>query len=69
MQGQESEVVVLVLGSAPANVRARDWAAEKPNLLNVPVSRAKRRLYVIGNREKWRNLRFFDVLATTLPIR
>lgn len=67
VQGQEADVVVLVLGSAANNERARRWAAETPNLLNVAVSRAKRRLYVIGDRKRWRDQRFFDVLAAALP--
>lgn len=66
VQGRESEVIVLVLGSAPGNVRGRRWAAAKPNLLNVAASRAKRRLYVIGNRNNWKNLRYFSVLAASL---
>lgn len=69
VQGQESNVVVLILGSAPRNDRARAWAAETPNLLNVAVSRAKRRLYVIGNRTLWQQQRYFDTLATRLPVR
>jgi hypothetical protein len=68
VQGQESDVIVLVLGSAPERPRARAWAAEKPNLLNVAASRAKRRLYVIGNRDNWKDLRYFNVLAKTLPV-
>ncbi|WIX82013.1 AAA domain-containing protein [Amycolatopsis carbonis] len=67
VQGQESDVVILVLGTPTSKVRARQWAAEKPNLLNVAVSRAKRRLYVIGNRDNWKDLRHFDVLAASLP--
>jgi superfamily I DNA and/or RNA helicase len=69
VQGQEADVVVLVLGTGPDNAGARRWAAEKPNLLNVAVSRAKRRLYVIGNRANWQNLRYFHVLAHALPER
>jgi hypothetical protein len=68
VQGQESDVVVLVLGSAPHKPGARAWAASKPNLLNVAASRAKRRLYVIGNRERWEHLRYFSRLAATLPV-
>jgi hypothetical protein len=34
----------------------------------VAVSRARRRLYVIGNRELWKPLPFFGVLAASLPI-
>ena len=68
MQGREADVVVLVLGGQPDRPRARSWAAERPNLLNVAVSRAGRRLYVIGNRELWKRLPFFGVLADSLPV-
>lgn len=67
VQGKESDVIVLVLGSAPKSSGARQWAAERPNLLNVAVSRAKRRFYVVGNRQLWKDLRFFDRLAASLP--
>jgi hypothetical protein len=69
VQGQEADVVVLVLGTGEENGRARSWAAEKPNLLNVAASRAKRRLYVIGNRERWQDLPYFQVLAHAMPVR
>ncbi|HXP99014.1 MAG TPA: hypothetical protein VN845_02995 [Solirubrobacteraceae bacterium] len=41
-------------------------ASSKPNLLNVAVSRARRRLYAIGDREAWSRLEHFDVLAARL---
>jgi hypothetical protein len=66
-QGKQADIVVLVLGSAPDRPGARRWAASKPNLLNVAVSRAKRRLYVIGNRQAWSTQRYFDTLAVNLP--
>ncbi len=66
-QGKQAEVVILVLGSDPQRHGARRWAASKPNLLNVAVSRAKRRLYVIGDRQMWAPQRHFDVLAHRLP--
>jgi hypothetical protein len=66
-QGKEADIVILVLGSDPSSDGARDWAASKPNLLNVAISRARRRVYVIGNREAWKRLRYFDVLADRLP--
>jgi hypothetical protein len=69
VQGQEADVVVLVLGTGRGNDGARRWAAEKPNLLNVAVSRAKRRLYVIGDRSNWQGLRYFHELAEVLPDR
>jgi superfamily I DNA and/or RNA helicase len=66
-QGKQASVVVLVLGSAPDRPRARRWAASKPNLLNVAVSRAKHRLYVIGDHQAWSTLPYFKVLAAKLP--
>ncbi|MFD9568705.1 AAA domain-containing protein [Streptomyces sp. NPDC059982] len=64
-QGKEADVVVLVLGGGRPG--AREWAARTPHLLNVAASRAKRRLYVIGERSLWAPLPHFDVLASALP--
>ncbi|MCX5077739.1 AAA domain-containing protein [Streptomyces sp. NBC_00424] len=61
-QGKEADVVVLVLGGGRPG--AREWAARTPHLLNVAASRAKRRLYVIGERSLWAPLPHFDVLAS-----
>jgi hypothetical protein len=67
MQGKEADVVILVLGGDPARPGARRFATEEPNLLNVAVSRARRRLYVIGNRGFWGGQPYFDVLAARIP--
>ena len=66
MQGKEADVVILVLGGNPAQPAARAFATRTPNLLNVAVSRARRRLYVIGNRAAWAQEPYFDVLARNL---
>ena len=50
-QGKEAEAVVLLLGGRTQGAIA--WAAETPNVLNVAVTRARRRLYVIGDRNAW----------------
>ncbi|MBM7776021.1 hypothetical protein JOD54_006225 [Actinokineospora baliensis] len=66
-QGRQADIVILVLGTAPQQTGARAWASKKPNLLNVAASRAKHRLYVIGNRDLWSRNRNFDLLARRLP--
>jgi len=69
-QGKEADTVVIVLGAASENsAGARLWAGRPPNLLNVAVTRAKRRLYVIGNRDAWRGAGAFTHLAQNLPLR
>ena len=66
MQGKEADLVILVLGGDPGRPRTRKWAAERPNLLNVAVSRARRRLYVIGNRRLWERAYYSRILADHL---
>ncbi|MBW8877341.1 MAG: DNA2/NAM7 family helicase [Acidobacteria bacterium] len=68
VQGREAETVIFILGAPAADQRgARAWAGSKPNLLNVAVSRAKERLYVVGNRELWRTAGLFSELDARLP--
>ncbi|MFD8103801.1 DEAD/DEAH box helicase [Nocardia fluminea] len=63
MHGNSAEVVVLILGTSPAAGGSRRWAATNPNVLNTAVSRARRRVYVIGNYRLWSSQRYFDELA------
>ena len=68
-QGKEAEVVVLVLGAPNVNsFGARNWAGETVNILNVAVTRAKRHIYVIGNRDLWKQAGVFTHLAQNLPV-
>ena len=64
VQGREAEGVILVLGApaAPQN-RARAWAAESPNILNVAVSRAKESLYVVGSYAAWSGIGYARPLS------
>lgn len=68
-QGKEADVVLFVLGGNPAKPGAHRWAASQPNLFNVAVSRAKQRLYVVGNHGNWAKLPYFATLARELPVR
>ncbi|MBV7542127.1 DEAD/DEAH box helicase [Acidovorax sp. sic0104] len=61
-QGKEADIVVVVLGGDPRLPGAKAWAAAKPNLLNVAVSRMKKRLYVVGNRQEWAKHKHFSTL-------
>jgi hypothetical protein len=66
-QGREAEVVILVLGApSAAQAGARNWAGGRPNLLNVAVTRAKEVLYVVGNRQLWREAGVFRELDAQL---
>ncbi|MDN6124109.1 MAG: AAA domain-containing protein, partial [Brevibacterium sp.] len=68
-QGRQADVVILVLGGAKDRPGAKAWASHNPNLLNVAVSRAKRRLYVIGDHGLWKGMSHFDRAARDLPRR
>jgi superfamily I DNA and/or RNA helicase len=69
-QGKEAEAVVAILGAPiAAQQGARRWACATPNILNVMVSRARRRLYVVGSRAAWGSVGKCQVLAAALPVR
>jgi superfamily I DNA/RNA helicase len=67
-QGKESDVVILLLGGdlkTPGAISG--FAAAEPNLLNVALTRAKRRIYVVGQRDQWAKHAFYRLLARELP--
>lgn len=68
MQGKEAPVVIMVLGGNTQGSGARNWAVSEPNLLNVAATRAKRRLYVIGDRNDWQNRALFCDVMDLLPL-
>lgn len=69
-QGKEAAIVFLVLGTAPGKkgAGARAWATGAPNLLNVAITRAKCRLYVIGDTQQWGGLDYVSELYAALPV-
>jgi hypothetical protein len=53
-QGKEAEAVIFLLGATdPEKSGARQWATASVNILNVAVSRAKQRFYIVGNKRLW----------------
>ncbi|MBJ2126343.1 ATP-binding protein [Flavobacterium sp. IB48] len=65
-QGKEADIVFLILGSDPKSLGARNWASQKPNMLNVALTRAKKRFYVIGNKKLWSSCNYFSTMAKIL---
>jgi len=64
-QGREADVVFIVLGGRTKGSKA--WAAQKANILNVALTRAKKKVYIIGDYDKWKNLNYFNIAITILP--
>jgi hypothetical protein len=53
-QGKEADYVVFLLGGDPRKPGViSGFAGRSPNLINVAVTRAKKRLYVLGDRRYW----------------
>lgn len=69
MQGKEAPVVIMVLGGNSSSPGARNWVVSTPNLLNVAATRAKRRFYVIGDRNDWPGRALFCDVMDLLPAR
>jgi adenylate kinase family enzyme len=66
-QGKEASVVVLLLGGDPARPGAiTNYAARAPNILNVALTRAKTRIYVVGDHRQWSNAPYFRTLTKVL---
>lgn len=61
-QGKQANSVILCLGCDAKSKTAAQWAASKPNLLNVALTRAKYRFTVVGDRALWIKLPYFKEL-------
>ncbi|GKX59604.1 DEAD/DEAH box helicase [Leminorella grimontii] len=68
-QGKEEKNVIIVLGLSDETRGAAKWASSKPNLLNVAVTRAQKRVYIIGSKEIWSGCEYFNVANEKLETR
>lgn len=66
-QGKEEENVIFVLGLSEDAPGAAGWASSKPNLLNVALTRAKKRVYVVGSVGIWGSKKYFSEAKNELP--
>lgn len=61
-QGKQAETVIMCLGCDQKSMNAARWAAEKPNILNVALTRAKYRFIAVGDRDLWIKLPYYKEL-------
>lgn len=65
-QGKEADIVIMILGNASKG--AINWACSTPNIVNVAVTRGKRRLYVVGCHKSWAHIGIMNVVSDLLPV-
>lgn len=63
-QGKQAEGVILCLGLDSTKEGAAQWAASKPNLLNVVLTRAKLRFVAVGDGQIWLGKPYFRELES-----
>lgn len=63
-QGKQTEGVILCLGLDSTKEGAAQWAASKPNLLNVALTRAKLRFVAVGDGQIWLGKPYFRELES-----
>ena len=61
-QGKQAEGVILCLGLDNKTKGASNWASQKPNLLNVALTRAKYKFIAVGDSSIWLNKPYFKEL-------
>lgn len=63
-QGKQAEGVILCLGLDSTKEGAAQWAASKPNLLNVALTLAKLRFVAVGDGQIWLGKPYFRELES-----
>jgi len=65
-QGKESKIVIIVLGGK--NEKSMSWVSQKPNMLNVAITRAKEFCFIIGDKNKWEKQNYFRHALSNLHV-
>lgn len=68
-QGKQASVVWMVLGCDEKSEGAVTWASRKPNILNVALTRAEHRFFMIGDFDVWGSRQHFRYLAPPEVVR
>lgn len=63
-QGKEAKEVMFLLGCDEKANGAVKWV--KPNIVNVAATRAKYRLYIIGDYEVWKKSKIFEITKSKI---
>jgi superfamily I DNA and/or RNA helicase len=58
-QGKQADIVFMILGLDEKNAGAASFAARMPNLLNVAITHAKHRCYIVGAASVWGSSGYF----------
>lgn len=66
-QGKEEGTIIMLLCADFKTQGAAQWAASKPNILNVALTRAERRFYIVGDLKLWGSLTYFNEAKQSLP--
>ncbi|KEK24416.1 DEAD/DEAH box helicase [Bacillus gaemokensis] len=68
-QGKEANIVYFVVGTDSQSDTAADWSCQKPNLLNVAVSRAKLEFYLVGDFKRLSKKKNYSEFADSLKLK
>ncbi len=61
-QGKQADGVILCLGLDKKTESSASWASQKPNILNVALTRAKYRFMAVGDQDIWLKQPYFKQL-------
>ena len=65
-QGKQAEEVFFVLGCSRKTIGAVNWV--NSNIVNVAVTRAKYRIYIVGEHDLWSSNNNFEIAQQLLPL-